>query len=519
MADIFDLAQSINRQKKQATQGYSSPLEMLPLQVAQIMATRDKEKRVSLKNDSEFLSKMIANAKTPEQLANVTNLTNTHIKETYRDPETRLYGEALGMQIDNKNSAHKSYIAAMKWADSMSNKEVGYDDGTESGIKRKNALELSEDDLTSLTGDDFKNLFETYQGYEDAIAQGQAHEFKYTRGKSSNKTLITQLGKYRDTLDSAIQAHLSGKVITDNEAVCIAMGKYNECKKEVVGDISKDIKHYRDSISRTQKAIDALRKSGLDKQILMSSPLMATMDSKFLDESGIDTRDSVEKIIKDLEARRNRYQTDDLDPLIKRKYFWTGMKEDIQVSGSGTQSEPPIFTDGGDEDEESLVSDEEPPVSEEIEDVGDKGDVEIEDDSKSDDNKLASKYNLSQGDFNKIMEGYSSEDYSSKDEYLRQATMKTPSAGAPDLNVGELIATVFDEVENPIAPKNPGAIMKSVNYTTSKDTQAKIKKNYGGAALNLLHKLYETKKRMGEDSKQYKNLYKRLEKHIAKVNK
>ena len=46
MADIFDLAQKINAQRRQAAQGYSSPLEMLPLEVAKIMATREENKSV-----------------------------------------------------------------------------------------------------------------------------------------------------------------------------------------------------------------------------------------------------------------------------------------------------------------------------------------------------------------------------------------------------------------------------------------------------------------------------------------
>ena len=358
MADIFDLARNINARRKQASQGYASGFEDLPMQVMEMMDTRAKEKRVSLKNDSKFLSEMIANAKTPDQLNNVTNLANTHIKETFSDPEMKLYGEALNMQLSNKNSAHKNYTAAMEWADSMSNKEVGYDDRTESGIKRKNALELSETELTTLTGDDFKNLFETYQGYEDAIAQGQAYGFNYTRGKSSNKTLISQLGKYRDTLDSAIQAHLSGNVITDNEAVAISMGRYNEAKKEAIRDIGKDISFYRSSISRTQKAIDSLRKSGLKQEPMAMYPNLISTNQSIFDEIGVDVgeNDSVEKIIKDLETRRNRYQTEFLDPLFERKYFWTGMKEGVQV-------EADIFVDGNDDGGDNSNVVEEPPVS------------------------------------------------------------------------------------------------------------------------------------------------------------
>ena len=484
MADIFDLAQKINAQRRQAAQGYSSPLEDLPLQIGLIFAQRDKEKRISLKNDSKFLSNMIANAKTPEQLDNLTALTNTHIKETFRDPKTRLYGEALRMEIGDKNNAHKNYIAAMEWADSMANKEVEYDDGTESGIKRKNTLELSEDDLTSLTGDDFKNLFETYQGYEDAIAQGQAHEFKYTRGKSSNKTLTTQLGKYRDTLDSAIQAHLSGKVITDNEAVCIVMGKYNECKKEDVGDISKDISFYRSSMSKAQKAIDSLRKSGLDKQIFAGSDLSDFVDTNFLEEAGVDQRDSVEKIIKDLEARKKSYQTDYLDPLLKRKYFWTGMKEGVQIEAN-------IFVDDDDKDV-------------------DNGDKDVDNGDK--DKKFP---------IFKEVEGFNPKTASAEEIKVVQEQLGV----TPDGVWGDESQKAFDEVNKSIAivkevKNETEGLIKSVFETfTDRKTQVDIYQKYGKKGYNLFNKLYRAKMKKGEDSKQYKNLYKRLEKYIAETSK
>ena len=43
MADIFDLALQRNKRKQQSQQGYSSPWEDLPLQVAKLIATRDKD--------------------------------------------------------------------------------------------------------------------------------------------------------------------------------------------------------------------------------------------------------------------------------------------------------------------------------------------------------------------------------------------------------------------------------------------------------------------------------------------
>ena len=47
MADIFDLAKSINRRREQASQGYSSGWEDLPLQVMEIM---QENKRLDMEN-------------------------------------------------------------------------------------------------------------------------------------------------------------------------------------------------------------------------------------------------------------------------------------------------------------------------------------------------------------------------------------------------------------------------------------------------------------------------------------
>ena len=71
MADIFDLARSINRKREQASQGYGSPLEDLPMQLMQIMDTRAKEKRVSLKNDSVVLNQLISGATNQGEIDNI----------------------------------------------------------------------------------------------------------------------------------------------------------------------------------------------------------------------------------------------------------------------------------------------------------------------------------------------------------------------------------------------------------------------------------------------------------------
>ena len=347
MADIFDLARSINARRKQASQGYASGFEDLPMQVMEMMDTRAKEKRVSLKNDSKFLSEMIANAKTPDQLNNVTNLANTHIKETFSDPEMTLYGEALNMQLSAKNKAYNDYKAAMSWADSMSNKEVAYNDGTKSGVKRKNALELSEAELTTLTGDDFKNLYEEYLGYEDAVAQGSAYGFSFGKGKTSDLGLNKQFKNYGQNLESAIKAFRSGNIITENEAVAIAMGEYDQAKKEAIKGIDSEIKYHRVQQNYIQKTLDRIQKDTLDKgeseTLAIVSRIFQSQANEMEDILGIGVGDkSSSELLEQLKSRKSFIQNQHIDPLRKRKYFWTGMREGIDVGGGETLD---IFVD------------------------------------------------------------------------------------------------------------------------------------------------------------------------------
>ena len=105
MADIYDLAQSINRRREQASQGYSSGWEDLPLQVMKIMDTRAKEKRVSLKNDSLILQKLIQSADTEEEINSLTEKASSYLKETV-DSDIPFYGEFINNQVNEQRDAY-----------------------------------------------------------------------------------------------------------------------------------------------------------------------------------------------------------------------------------------------------------------------------------------------------------------------------------------------------------------------------------------------------------------------------
>tara|TARA_R110002167_G_C12701766_1_gene653609 strand:- start:3296 stop:5209 length:1914 start_codon:yes stop_codon:yes gene_type:complete len=139
MADIFDLARSINAKKQQASQGYNSPLEDLPMQVMEIMNTRAKEKRVSLKNDSVLLSNLIKGASTGEELDNVRNLANKYSTDANKHDSTKLYGEAINQQFNSKQKTYNQYVASAEWLDSQMNNKTSEMNVADSVFKFENS--------------------------------------------------------------------------------------------------------------------------------------------------------------------------------------------------------------------------------------------------------------------------------------------------------------------------------------------------------------------------------------------
>ena len=124
MADIFDLAQKINAQRRQAGQGYSSPLEDLPLQIGQIFAQRDKEKRVSLKQDATILNNLIQGASTEEQIANMEKMVRQYGEDTSGDSSLKLYNQVVQSNAKSRRDIYNQGKNAMDWIDQKMNEEV-----------------------------------------------------------------------------------------------------------------------------------------------------------------------------------------------------------------------------------------------------------------------------------------------------------------------------------------------------------------------------------------------------------
>ena len=396
MADIFDLARSINLKREQASKGYSSGWEDLPLQVMEVMKTRaeqkkkdarqleldarydrqeqrviaseentrQKEHRVDMKNDSLMLTNLLNDATTKEDFDMLEPMFGTYIKEASSSPDTVLFAQDATMKMSDKRQAYDRFNSAMEWADKKQNEqyEVAGDEG-ETSFAYKDGLKLNVDDLTSLNGNDFNKLLEEFQSYEEAISQGAAYNFKYTKGSTSNKSLNEKLTSYKQSVDSAIKAHLSAGVITENEAVAITMGEYDKAKKEAVADFTKDIKSYEKRNDSYQRMIDGITKAAekdatkdkADGTAYISAYINSTYTQ--LESDGIDSSQSPSKLIKDLNERIAQNKRTYITPLKKRRFFWTGMGKDAQY---GT---PDIFDN---EDGESPTIPSEPPVSEEV---------------------------------------------------------------------------------------------------------------------------------------------------------
>ena len=124
MADIFDLAKSINRRREQASQGYSSGWEDLPLQVMQVMDTKAKEKRIELKQDATILNNLIQGATTEEQIANMEKAVGQYGKDTYGKPSLKLYNQVVQSNAKTRRDAYNQGKNALNWIDQKMNEEV-----------------------------------------------------------------------------------------------------------------------------------------------------------------------------------------------------------------------------------------------------------------------------------------------------------------------------------------------------------------------------------------------------------
>lgn len=295
MADIFDLARSINRQKQSAQSGYSSPLEQLPLQIAEMMATRDKEKRVSLKNDSAILSELIKGASTQEEIDSISNLASQYGKDTFDDPSTRLFGNAIEMQANQKKDAYNQFKASAEWLDG----QLATED-------KKSYFDISQEELINMSYKDISNRIKELEGYTAGMNLGKQLGFKYAKGVNSLETLQNQFGNYEQKLEDAMKAHLTGGKISEEEAMGILLGDFEGTRKTAEATIKSNLSKYTKDYNRLIK----LQEKQLGDTVLM----------EYAQEEGI-SDDNIKSYIETEMRRLDRAMELEYD----RQFLWTGI--------------------------------------------------------------------------------------------------------------------------------------------------------------------------------------------------
>ncbi len=222
MADIFDLAKSINRRRQQASQGYASGWEDLPMQVMKMMDTRAKEKRVSLKNDSVLLSNLIKGATTEEEIANAKQLANKYAKDSYQHDETKLYGEAINQQFNSKQAAYNQFKSSAEWFDNQLNarpEEEGLD-STDYGLSQ-----INDKTWDGLSNEKFGKPVSKLSDIENidmmaSISKGGSDKFRSTRGWGEWSTVQQGMDKqFLSMIDSDGFDSVAGKYNLSSDVI------------------------------------------------------------------------------------------------------------------------------------------------------------------------------------------------------------------------------------------------------------------------------------------------------------
>jgi len=295
MADIFDLARSINARRKQASQGYASGFEDLPMQVMEMMDTRAKEKRVSLKNDSALLSQLIQGASTQEEIDNVSKLAGQYGKDTFDDPNTRLYGDVIEMQANQKKDAYNQFKASAEWLDG----QLATED-------KKSYFDISEEELVGMPYKDISNRIKELEGYTTGMNLGKQFGFKYAKGVNSLETLQNQFGNYEQKLENTMKAHLTGGEISEEEAMAIMTGDYEGARKIAENTIKTNLSKYTKDYNRLIK---------LQEKQIGDSNLASYMQEEGVSEDNI--KSYIEAEMRKLDAAMELEYT--------RQYLWTGI--------------------------------------------------------------------------------------------------------------------------------------------------------------------------------------------------
>ena len=303
MADIYDLAQSINRRRQQASQGYSSGWEDLPLQVMKIMDTRAKEKRVSLKNDSIILSQLIGGATSEDEINNALKVANQYGIDASSDPETQLYGNLITQKASQRRDEYNQFKASAEWIDNQLKEEGGME-----------YFEMSEEELMSISPEELTKRMDEVASFSGGMRSGLSNKFKYRKGAHSLDKINKTFAEYEQKLEDAIAANVTGKKITQEEAMAIMLGDYEGAKKTAEATINKNITNYNSQLKQ-------LRKERLDIKSAMAEGGEAF--AQYAANAGMDAS-GIQSYLAELDENIS-----DLDSALTleydRQYYWTGI--------------------------------------------------------------------------------------------------------------------------------------------------------------------------------------------------
>tara|TARA_R100000742_G_C4279368_1_gene103748 strand:- start:4240 stop:6003 length:1764 start_codon:yes stop_codon:yes gene_type:complete len=238
MADIFDLARSINARRKQASQGYASGWEDLPMQVMEIIDTRAKEKRVDNINMAETLGETFKHIKTPEGLSKWKSSLNQLKVDGADDAQIKLMTDMYDTAADEWSTNYTNFTNAVDMGSEFINSE-GFSDEEDEWL---NLSELAKKNEYDSTVDFISFEKERVMNMMDDLKVGVDGGMSYG-GK--DKEVIRKLGKYAQSLDLATQTLLGDGIITPEEAQHIAIGDtklYQADKERALGEAVTMIK-------------------------------------------------------------------------------------------------------------------------------------------------------------------------------------------------------------------------------------------------------------------------------------
>ena len=511
MADIFDLAKNINRQKEQASQGYSSGWEELPIQIAKIMQENKRldmeSKDAQIRRDAYILNNFEGNIE--------------RILEATSANDVKAIGNSKNTMTKVRDKFYEKYPQLSEDVDIIFN----------------HANKTLDDGIVKLN--------------------------EYSQDKFNLGELEKEQKKIIDTFSSLQSEDLvkdPKKMVEAKEDLLLFYNKLSSLGKSSPNYMNLGIKDYQDHATKIQNMSAAhsgilrnLDILNINEAILNENDIMAINyalqgDSSQLNEiltaermtKGNQQKAQFNKITKGIESYN---QANNL--IIGLADYWD---EDGVASGHNLDAndttvyklgEQLQIRDSAKEETQGLI-DGYSPYDLQLRDfktVHPMIDIPWEEkkdsgDNSFEDNMLMKEFNLSQeaidknrkewetggseGEFTNWFKKNYKPTESNQDKKGSSKPITTYSASEDAQNI---VKSIFDEVENPVDPRNPGSAMKSVTYTTSKKTQADIKEKYGRGALGKLHKLYQLKKKFGEDSEQYKKEFEAFEKYLEKQNK